>query len=255
MTDDNLIQFSLFEEPEDYTPPPPQPHFASYKRKKSEVAPSEISVRLVGQSPLWGHMLWNAGIYTADYLDKHAEELVRGKSVLELGAAAGLPSIICLLNECRRLVCTDYPDPELISNLKYNLVQYENSTSSYLVKGYIWGNDVRELLEKKECDGDLEDEKFDLIILSDVVFNHTEHHKLLKTCRNSLKRSGKCLVVFSPHRPKLLPNDLAFFETCNEYELKSEMIEVAAWKPMFEEDEETAEIRGRVYAYYLVPQW
>lgn len=94
--------------------------------------------------------------------------------------------------------------------------------------------------------------KFDLIILSDLVFNHTEHHKLLQTTKDLLAEKGQALVVFSPHRPKLLEKDLEFFELAkNEFHLVPQLIEMVNWKPMFDEDEETIEVRSRVYAYYL----
>ena len=259
-SDDELMGGDLFAEPEGYYKAPSEPHFASYKRK---VEPqNEISLRLVGLLPLWGHLLWNAGIYTADHLDRNAASLVKGKRILELGAAAALPSLICAVNEAEKVVSTDYPDADLITNIKYNFEHCAEINSPYAVQGYIWGNDVRPLV----CGSDEslwpqsvtdipEKDKFDIIILSDVVFNHTEHLKLLETCRSSLKKLGKCLVVFSPHRPWLLEADLQFFTTCEQFDFKAEKIEMVKWKPMFEEDEETVDIRARVYAYYLVPQW
>lgn len=267
MSDDELsIEGGLFEEPEDFAPPPPQAHFAHYDRKQStqDGNPSQITLRLVGKSPLWGHLLWNAGIWTADYLDKNAKDVVHGKRVLELGAAAALPSLVSTINNASLVMCTDYPDPDLISNIEWNfdnLSKEFKNTSDYKVKGYIWGNNVVPLAyddydEVRDADVKIsEKDKFDLIILSDVVFNHTEHHKLLATCREALKRDGKCLVVFSPHRAHLLQEDLQFFTTCEEYELKAEKIDMVLWKPMFEEDDETAHIRARVYSYFLIPQW
>jgi len=155
------------------------------------------------------------------------------------------------------VICTDYPDADLISNITHNFKTLESSNklSPYQVKGYIWGNDYTELVENVVDNQIPETEKFDLIILSDLVFNHTEHHKLLDTCRNLLKRTGKCLVVFSPHRPWLLEKDLEFFTTCEEHDFKAEKIDLVTWKPMFEEDEETVEIRARVYSFFLLPQW
>ena len=44
-----------------------------------------------------GHHLWNAGKVVSNYLEEHAEELVQGKDVLELGAGAGLPSLTCAI--------------------------------------------------------------------------------------------------------------------------------------------------------------
>ncbi|KAG7662671.1 EFM7 [[Candida] subhashii] len=265
MSDDEFESGGLFEEPEGFTPPPPSSHFAKYTRKSTTVTPTEITLKLVGKSPLWGHLLWNAGIYTADYLDKHADTLVSGKKVLELGAAAGLPSLICSLNNAKEVVCTDYPDADLISHIDYNFEHLKkeggDKMSDYRVQGYIWGQNIVPLVYGPEEEGKLqeqdikEEDKFDLIILSDLVFNHTEHHKLLSTCRRGLKSTGKCLVVFSPHRPWLLENDLEFFTTCEQHEFKSEKIELVNWKPMFEEDEETVEIRSRVYSFFLNPQW
>ncbi|CAI4046979.1 hypothetical protein N7582_003956 [Saccharomyces uvarum] len=242
----------LFEEPEDFLPPPPKPHFAEYQRSHSTTTESksdvkDIKLRLVGTSPLWGHLLWNAGVYTSNHLDAHPE-LIKGKTVLELGAAAALPSVICALNGAQMVVSTDYPDPDLMENIRYNIkTNVPEELGNISAEGYIWGNDYTPLLTNINSNG-----KFDLIILSDLVFNHTEHHKLLKTTKDLLAENGKALVVFSPHRPKLLEKDLEFFQLANdEFSLVPELIEMVNWKPMFDEDEETVEIRSRVYAYYL----
>lgn len=258
MSDDEIsIEENLFDEPEGFLKEVPESHFSTYKRKLSNVSPQEITLKLVGSSPLWGHLLWNAGIFTADYLDKHSNELIKDKKILELGAASALPSLICSINGAKEVISTDYPDPDLLSHIEYSFKELEKKTklSDYKVKGYIWGQDLGELIFNEEDRELKEDEKFDLIILSDLVFNHSEHHKLLNTCRKGLKKNGKCLVVFSPHRPHLLNDDLQFFETAKEYQFKPEKIDLVTWTPMFEEDEETVEIRSRVYSFFLIPEW
>ncbi|GBL52866.1 Protein N-terminal and lysine N-methyltransferase efm7 [Candidozyma auris] len=260
---DTEIDAGLFEEPEGFRPPPPESHFVEYERVSGKTDPTTIKLKLVGKSPLWGHLLWNAGKFTANYLDAHAEELVRGKKVLELGAAAALPSLVCAVNGASKVISSDYPDPELIDHIQYNIDHCEGIPKDTIVKakGYIWGNDVRAL-----CYDDIEDEsalpkeikeedKFDLVILSDLVFNHREHLKLLSACRKALKASGTGLVVFSPHRPHLLDEDLKFFETSEQFDFKAEQIACENWTPMFEEDEATAEIRSRVYCFKIHPQW
>lgn len=263
MSDDELIDTGLFDEPEGFLPPPPEAHYATYKRTK-EAEPSEIKLRLVGKSPLWGHLLWNAGIFTANFLDENADKYVKNKKVLELGAAASLPSLICAINQASKVVSTDYPDPDLLENIQINFddnKQYISKDTKVKVVGYIWGNDVRPIIYEDIEDEDQlpaevkEEDKYDLIILSDLIFNHTEHHKLLQACRQSLKKTGKGLIVFSPHRAHLLDEDLRFFTTCEEYDFKAEKIDMVTWKPMFEEDDETAEIRSRVYSYFINPQW
>jgi predicted nicotinamide N-methyase len=69
-------------------------------------------------------MLWNAGRTIADYLEKEAS-LFQGKYVLEFGAAAALPSLVCALKGAAKVVATDYPDTVLIENITYNI---QNST-------------------------------------------------------------------------------------------------------------------------------
>lgn len=264
---ESLTESGIFEEPEDFYKPRPEAHFTTYTR---DVISNEclsksknVKLRLVGSSPLWGHLLWNAGVYTAKHLDNHIEQ-VKGKYVLELGAAAALPSIIAGLIGAKKVVTTDYPEPELLRNIQYNIdhqlyrgveLSYDEAKRKQQLKdrnvvaeGYIWGDDYKPLLSHLP---DMTDPRFDLILLSDLVFNHSEHDKLLRTTKDLLAVDGKALVVFSPHRPLLLEADLKFFETAVKYDLVPEKIEIVNWKPMFEEDEDTSEIRARVYAYYL----
>lgn len=247
---ESLTGGNLFDEPEDFRPPPPEPHFANYERSyispKSKSKQKSIELRLVGSSPLWGHLLWNAGIYTAKHLDLHPE-LVLDKNVLELGAAGALPSVVAGLIGAKCVVATDYPDVDLIDNIKHNVRGLKNVS----VEGYIWGNQYDDII--KHLVGSDDEKKFQLIILSDLVFNHTEHDKLLKTTKDLLSKDGKALVVFSPHRPHLLDADLNFFEKAQEeYDFNVEKIEMVNWKPMFEGDAGPAEVRSRIYAYYLM---
>lgn len=253
-SEDFELDSGMFEEPQDFRPPQAESHYVEYERKVTDPVPSKIKLKLVGKSPLWGHLLWNAGIYTADYLDKHAKDLVTGKRVLELGAASALPSLVCALNDASLVVSTDYPDPELISNIEDNFEAIKpHVANSVEVKGFIWGNDVASLFGAQEDTEITEKDKFDLVILSDLVFNHTEHEKLLKTCQETCKKNGKCFVVFSPHRAHLVDADLKFFETCEHYGFRADPIDLIQMTPMFEEDETTASIRARVYSYYLTP--
>jgi nicotinamide N-methyltransferase len=69
-------------------------------------------------------------------LDDRWEDLCRGRRVLELGAGGGLPGLTCALNGAEtvstlsalkitnnpvQVVLTDYPDPDLLSNLEENV--------------------------------------------------------------------------------------------------------------------------------------
>lgn len=264
--DDLFFMRSIFEEPEGYYEKKPESHFTEYVRENiSEVSKSKkrvLPIRLVGSSPLWGHILWNSAVYTAMYIDKHPDEFIK-KCVLELGAAGALPSIVAGLVGAKKVVSTDYPDANLIDNIQYNVdqivfdgdelskVEAEREKQlrdrNIVVESYIWGNDYKKLVSHLPG----VQEKFDFIILSDLIFNHIEHRKLLRTTKDLLAKDGRALVVFSPHRPWLINDDLRFFETAVDYGLKSKLIELINWKPMFEKDPGPEEIRGRVYAYHL----
>ncbi|ODV86700.1 hypothetical protein CANARDRAFT_195802 [[Candida] arabinofermentans NRRL YB-2248] len=263
MSDSEIFfEGDMFEEPADFRPPPPEAHFVEYSRKYSTPQSHHnidtVKLRLVGKSPLWGHLLWNAGIYTANYIEKHGLEDIKGKKIVEFGAAAALPSLLCALNGAKTVVTTDYPDNDLLDNIRYNVehLPFEPCKEIIKVDGFIWGHetdDIKELLQEQ-------DGKADFLIMSDLVFNHSEHHKLLKSCKELIKplnsakdprSGGKCLVVWSPHRPtpQMVENDFKFFSDAAEmFDFDVEFVEMVHWDhPMFPEDPvETEEIRKRV---------
>lgn len=135
---EDVTSWDLFEEPRDFRPPTPPPTEAQHVRKNGDV----VTMRLVGSHPLWGHYLWNAAPTLSMYLEEH-DALVRDKYVLELGAAAGLPSIVAMKLGARAVVATDYPDPDLMQNLSFNLARYGSAKAV----GYIWGAEGKRVCE------------------------------------------------------------------------------------------------------------
>ncbi len=57
---------------------------------------SPLNIELVGHHSLWAHELWNAGVVMGRYCDENPA-LCSGKNILELGAAAAVPSLIAAL--------------------------------------------------------------------------------------------------------------------------------------------------------------
>lgn len=99
--------------------------------------------------------------------------------------------------------------------------------------GYIWGRDVTSLLSVLP----VKEPKFDLLILSDLLFNHSQHKALAETVRLTLAVGGRALVFFTPHRPWLYADDLKFFEVAEEVGFSVEkVLEEKLEAPMFEED-------------------
>ncbi|EIN04216.1 hypothetical protein PUNSTDRAFT_76907 [Punctularia strigosozonata HHB-11173 SS5] len=260
---------------EEPRPPSPEPTFAVYRRRVNDSDPdsssslaestswAEIEIKLVGSHPLWGHYLWNASRSFASYLDQHTE-LFRDKNVLELGAGGGLPGIVTALDGARYVVLTDYPDASLIDNLKVNVDRNVPAAaqSAVHVTGYIWGHDVDPLLQQLQ-----EGEKFHLIILSDLVFNHSQHDALLKTCdlalaerptsptssaSSSAEEAGPCVLVFyTHHRPHLADRDMQFFEKARERRWRCEEILTERFPPMFPDDPGEEEVRSTVHGWRL----
>lgn len=58
---------------------------------------------------------------------------MKGKTVLELGAGGGLPSLVCALNGASQVVVTDYPDADLIENLHYNITNCSHLADSHKI--------------------------------------------------------------------------------------------------------------------------
>lgn len=135
---------------------------------------------------------------------------MKGRTVLELGAGAGLPSLVCAASGAKQVVVTDYPDAELIENLRHNIEANSHLTSNNIMaEGYLWGADASALTEH------VAGGTCDLLILADLLFNHSEHEKLARTVKTLLARTreARALVFFTPYRPWLLHKDLEFFRT------------------------------------------
>lgn len=164
-----------------------------------------------------GDLLWNAGRTSSIYIEERARELVEGKDVLEIGAAAGVPSIISAIKGARTVVMTDYHDPDLVDNMRWNASAaaplIPNSTSLH-VEGYKWGSPVDTLFSHLPS----ESAGFDLLIMADVVYSHREHGNLVKTMQQTLKKvpESVALVIFTPYQPWLLPKTEQFFPLAEE---------------------------------------
>jgi EEF1A N-terminal glycine/lysine methyltransferase len=195
---------------------------------------------------LKGHLLWQGGKLLANYLETHATTLLSPSStVLELGAGAGLPSLVCAKLGAQKVVVTDYPDPDLIENLEYNISANipveEGKERNISALGYLWGANPAPLLSHIPTTTSSEAQGFDLLLLPDLLFNHSQHRALLSSVQRTLKKStsAQALVFFTPYRPWLYEKDMAFFELAASEEGGFEVekiVEDVLEKVMFEED-------------------
>lgn len=193
-----------------------------------------MKIRLVGAHPLWGHVLYPASIVLSNYIEHNSSKLFpkdQCTKVLELGAGGGLPGLTSILAGANLVVTTDFPDPDLLTNLEWNADQNLAAASRQrlIVKGLKWGakldDDIMEtnpsiITEHPTLPSTPSSHRgFDLVLLSDLVFNHSEHHSLLTTCEASLRSSAtdpgritpSLLVFYSHHRPWCVAADEEFF--------------------------------------------
>ncbi|KAF9098440.1 nicotinamide n-methyltransferase [Mortierella sp. AD031] len=272
----------MFAEPAEFNPPPPEPTFEVFTRASTDKVPQEMKLRLVGSHPLWAHHLWNAAKVFANWMDDHPEHSL-GKNVLEIGAGAALPSFVAAVNGASKVIITDYPDDDLIANIQYNadhIVPEMTKEGKVIVRGYLWGSNTRPLLAHLNPATDTTTttssttpkELFDTIILSDLLFNHSQHRAMLKTCKETLKPgTGRVFVFFTSHRPWLADADNKFFEIAaapvidypegdessdderdpGGFGFKVEKVAEEKMTPMFLEDPGSEEVRGTVHGYAL----
>ncbi|KAM3418636.1 Protein N-terminal and lysine N-methyltransferase EFM7 [Cercospora zeina] len=249
--DDEEETLDLFQEPEGYYKAREKPADVTHRTLGGDV----LQLHLSTQNPLWGHLLWQGGRTVADYLEANKAQYVQDKTVLELGAGAGLPSLICAINGAKQVVVTDYPDADLIDNLRANIRDCSllpDSASNVVATGHIWGGDTSDLTTHLEPGRS--NSGFDVVILADLLFNHSEHGKLLQSIRQTLKRSSdaQALVFFTPYRPWLLQKDLAFFDLARDDGfIVEKILEKQMDKVMFEEDPGDETLRRTVFGHRI----
>ncbi|KAJ7155523.1 nicotinamide N-methyltransferase [Mycena crocata] len=246
MSDDEseLALGSMF--PEEPRPPTPEATVEVYTRDEDVEGNDwrEMRIRLVGAHPLWGHHLWNAARAFASYLD-HNRLLYQDKCVLELGAGGGLPGLVAAKNGAKHVVLTDYPDADLVKNMVHNVSENDAPEGRISVLGYIWGQPVQPLLTATK------ESKFELIIMSDLVFNHSQHNALLTTCTQTLAQGGAVLVFYTHHRPHLAHRDMEFFSKARDRGWTCEEVLTRRYKPMFPEDSGEESVRATVHGWLL----
>ncbi|KAL2147264.1 hypothetical protein VTI28DRAFT_10254 [Corynascus sepedonium] len=255
--DVDTVGMDLFQDPEDYYPPTPPPTTQTYTTTNGDI----ITLHLVGQSPTEAHHLWNGSRVVAAHFEADPSR-VRDRTVLELGAGAGLPSLVAAALGARRVVVTDFPDVEVLQTLWRNVRECElipgvregkkEEELSIVVEGLVWGADPTKVLghlgEEERSQG------FDVLILADLLFRHSEHGNMLRTVKQTLKktRESKALVVFTSYRPWLRHKDLAFFDLAREQGFVVEkVLEKKMERPLFENDPGDQEVLKTVTGWEL----
>ncbi|KAF3358690.1 hypothetical protein VD0004_g2985 [Verticillium dahliae] len=234
----------MFAEPEDYYPPTPPPTSVTHTLASGRT----LTLHLVGYSATEAHHLWNGSRVVSDYFEALPAR-VASRTVLEIGAGAGLPSLTAGLLGARRVVMSDYHDVDIVQTMQKNIDVCEGA-DEVVAKGYVWGADPAPLLaELPEPEA-----KFDVLILADLLFRHSEHGTLVKTIDMTMskKKESRAYVFFTSYRPWLRHKDLVFFDVAREKGfLVEQVIDRKMEKKLFENDPGDEEVLKTVSGYEL----
>ena len=188
---------------------------------------------------LFATMIWHGARALSNYLVSDVSDSIVGQTVIEFGAGAGLPSLICHKIGASIITASDYPAPTVIANLLRNvqknmmngdLPSCESSGQSSSWRGahadgcekrtdpmvdtdsnfhvieHTWGEDVTSLLQP--LSGDL----YDIVIASECLWKSDTHRDFVTSISNVLKPGGTVYLSFSHHIPGNESTDLLFFD-------------------------------------------
>ena len=139
---------------------------------------------------------WPGAVALSDYFSARPD-LVRDKRVLELGAGAALPSLVCCKLKARYVLITDYPEAGILQNIEY-LLSVNSLTSRATVMGYRWGESATTLLSSPYSNEDTS-LPYDVVIMAELLWKDTYHlhQKLLISAYECLTQGGIAYVSFA----------------------------------------------------------
>ncbi|CAI5729694.1 unnamed protein product [Peronospora destructor] len=175
---------------------------------------------------LFACAVWNGARFIAIHFARYPD-LVKGRNVVEFGAASALPSLVALHFGAQMAVMTDYPNELLLKNIATNIHRNESllGNGRHEVCGHLWGSDTAGLLRcldesqlvetpisKGVGSRSMDDEtRFDVAVVAECLWLHHLHEDLLKSIDSCLTPCGKAFVSFAHHVPGHEQNDLSFF--------------------------------------------
>jgi nicotinamide N-methyltransferase len=239
--------------------------------------PATLRLALIAKHhSLWAEFVYNAARVLSDKIDA-GEVSCRGKTVLELGAGAGLPGVVCALCGASVVCISDYVnevDDSLLKAIDINLDMVKECFSQtpppfpvpvVASCGYTLGYPVDKLLDHvppplPPPPADVQQQPqqqqrlFDVILLADLIFNRSEHRKLLWTVQQCMHPDGVAWVTFSHHDPHKRDLDLNFFRFAesDDFSFVVTMVDEEQRESYpFRENDGMDEQRGKVYTYKL----
>ncbi|KAI1179524.1 S-adenosyl-L-methionine-dependent methyltransferase [Nemania sp. FL0916] len=150
---------------------------------------------LISGSRTTGHRTWEAALHLGSYfLTKSGRNLVKGKSVLELGAGTGFLAILCAKHLGARHVATTDGDEAVVEYLKENLVLNDMHDEKLVTARTLWwGEELKDTWVEQKCTAD----PFDIIIGADITYDKVAIAALVQTLRYLFRMKPGLLVVIA----------------------------------------------------------
>jgi EEF1A N-terminal glycine/lysine methyltransferase len=147
---------------------------------------------------LMAHYVWQASLVLVRLIQSSKIKVVE-KTIIELGAGHGLVSITAGLFGAKHILCSDYPDDEIIDSMRKNLESALGKSNDHLITWkvipHIWGHETISSLSKPSSGKDI------LILMADVLWIPNSHDDLLFDIVTILHtaRNGKTVIAAGLH--------------------------------------------------------
>ncbi|KAH8164798.1 hypothetical protein CIB48_g3453 [Xylaria polymorpha] len=186
---------------------------------------------LISGSRTTGHRTWEAALHLGSYLlTNSGRDLIKGKSVLELGAGTGFLAILCAKHLGARHVTTTDGDENVVDYLKENLALNDIDNEKIVTARTLrWGDELRGTWVEQECSSD----PYDVVIGADITYDKVAIAALVQTIRYLLQLRPNILVIIASVVRKA-ETFQTFWDECARSNFAVEEIKFAA-KPMREQ--------------------
>lgn len=139
---------------------------------------------ILASSGTTGFRTWESALCLGTYLSSpDGMDLIRGKTILELGAGTGFLSILCAKHLGARFVLATDGSAEVISDLDSNIFLNGLESTNLIVPGMLkWGHTLSDEL----LNGPEDNRTYDLVLGADVVSRLLEAFDLIQSSYFSL---------------------------------------------------------------------
>ena len=144
---------------------------------KFEIDGLVIEERPTGQE-FYGEYVWPSGLYMCEFLKKNPE-IVKGKTVLELGSGTGISGLYAAKLGAKHVTLTDFIDWN-IENIKKNIKENKLGRKA-TPRWFKWGTNL--------------DQNWDVIIGSDITYPSMDFPALMEAIKTHISPGGRCILV------------------------------------------------------------